>query len=282
MLKRDDYLVSDPAWCPGCGDFAIRQALAGALAELSLPPQKVVVCSGIGQAAKIPHYIHANGFNGLHGRALPPALGIRFANPGLKVIVSSGDGDSYGEGGNHFIHTIRRNLDIAHFVHDNQIYGLTKGQASPTSDIGTVTTVQAGGVSATPLNPLALALTMGAGFVARCFSGELKHLQATMQEAINFPGYALIDILQPCPSFNKINTFKWYRERVYMLEDHDASDWQAALTLSREWGDRIPLGILYSVPRPTYESHFPFGEGEPLATRPFDPASLQHLQDEFK
>ncbi len=281
MYKRDDYLASDPAWCPGCGDFAIRKALAGALAELSLPPHKVVICSGIGQAAKMPHYIHANGFNGLHGRALPPALGIRFANPGLKVIVSSGDGDSYGEGGNHFIHTVRRNLDIAHFVHDNQIYGLTKGQASPTSDIGMVTTVQAGGVSSAPLNPLALALIMGAGFVARCFANELKHLQATMQAAIEFPGYALIDILQPCPSFNKVNTAKWYRERVYMVEDHDMTDWQAALTVSREWGDKIPLGVFYNVPRATYESSFPFVDGEPLATRAFDPVALEHVQDEF-
>lgn len=282
MFKRDDFLVSDPAWCPGCGNFAIRKALAGALAELELSPHEVVLCSGIGQAAKIPHYVHVNGFNGLHGRALPPALGIRAANTSLKVIVESGDGDSYGEGGNHLIHTIRRNPDIAHFVHNNQVYGLTKGQASPTSDLGMVTGTQVSGVSTPPLNPLALALIMGAGFVARCFSGEPEHLQVVMRAAMEFPGYALVDILQPCPSFNKVNTFKWYRERVHIVEGHDSSDWQAALGVSRQWGDQIPLGIFYSVPRPTWESGIPALEGPPLALRAFDPSGMAFLQDEYR
>jgi 2-oxoglutarate ferredoxin oxidoreductase subunit beta len=282
MYKRDDFLVSDPAWCPGCGNFAIRKALAGALEQLKLQPHNVVICSGIGQAAKIPHYIHANGFNGLHGRALPPALGLRAANTSLKVIVESGDGDSYGEGGNHLIHTIRRNPDIAHFVHNNQVYGLTKGQASPTSDLGMVTGAQAEGVTTVPLNPLALALIMGAGFVARCFSGEPEHLQETMQEAIKFPGYALIDILQPCPSFNKVNTFKYYRERVFMLEGHDTADWQAALTATRQEGDKLPLGIFYKVPRPTWEEGLSALDGPPLAERSFDPAAMAHVQEEYR
>jgi 2-oxoglutarate/2-oxoacid ferredoxin oxidoreductase subunit beta len=281
MSKRENYLVGETAWCPGCGNFSIRKALAGALADLSLPPHTVVVCSGIGQAAKIPHYIHANGFNGLHGRALPPAIGIRAANTSLKVIVESGDGDSYGEGGNHFLHTVRRNPDIAHFVHNNQVYGLTKGQASPTSEMGMVTGTQTAGVFTPPLNPLALALVLGAGFVARCFSGEMDHLQETMKEAIQFPGYALIDILHPCVSFNKVNTFKWYKERIFLLKGHNTSSWPEAMQAARQWGDKIPLGIFYKVARPTFESEVPALQGEPLAGRPFEPSALSRVQEEF-
>ncbi|HSW35709.1 MAG TPA: 2-oxoacid:ferredoxin oxidoreductase subunit beta [Candidatus Limnocylindrales bacterium] len=281
MSKAEDYLIGKTAWCPGCGNFAIREALAGALAEIELAPHDVLICSGIGQAAKIPHYIRANGFNGLHGRAVPPALGARIANTKLKVIVASGDGDSYGEGGNHFIHNIRRNPDIAHFVHNNQVYGLTKGQASPTSEPGMKTGVQVGGVAAPALNPLALALVLGAGFVARCFSGEKEHLKKTMIAAINFPGYALVDILQPCIVFNKLNTYAWYKKRVYFPPIDNAQDWSAAMELSRQWGDQIPLGIFYSQPRPTYESSVPALQGEPLAWKPFEPVSVAHLQEEF-
>jgi len=282
MYKPADYLSKDTAWCPGCGNFPIRQALAEALAELDLAPHEVLLCSGIGQAAKMPHYVKVNGFNGLHGRALPPAVGARVANTTLTVIVESGDGDSYGEGGNHFIHTIRRNPSIAHFVHDNQVYGLTKGQASPTSEPGMKTNVQTAGVFLPQFQPLAVALTMGARFVARASAGERKHLKEVMKAAINFPGYALVDILQPCVVFNKINTYAWYKERCYFVENHDVTDWQAAFALAREWGERIPLGILYSVPRPTFESHFPALAGDPLAGRPFDPLSTARLQDEFR
>ncbi len=282
MRSDKDYLIGETAWCPGCGNFAIREALAGALAELELEPHRVLICSGIGQAAKIPHYIKVNGFNGLHGRALPPALGAKVANKDLTVIVESGDGDSYGEGGNHFIHNIRRNPNIAHLVHNNQVYGLTKGQASPTSDPGMVTGVQTGGVTIPALNPLALALVLGAGFVARCFSGEKEHLKNTIKTAIEFPGYALVDILQPCPSFNKVNTFGWYKKRVYFPEITDQEDWDAALKLAREWGERIPLGVFYLKPRPTFEASLSMLEGDPLAFRAFDLKELSALQDEFR
>lgn len=281
MMKAEHYLIGDTAWCPGCGNFQIREALAGALAELELPPHRVLICSGIGQAAKIPHYIRANGFNGLHGRALPPALGARLANRDLKVIVESGDGDSYGEGGNHFLHNVRRNPDIAHFIHNNQIYGLTKGQASPTSDPGMKTGVQVNGVSIPALNPLALALVLGAGFVARCFSGEKENLKEIMKEAISFPGYALIDILQPCVSFNKVNTFRWYKDRVFFPEIKDQDNWQKALDLARQWGDEIPLGIFYKNPRPVFEDSFSILKGEPLVNRSFDPLEIASSQDEF-
>ncbi len=281
MYKAEDYLAGEIAWCPGCGNFSIRETLSEALAELELAPHDILICSGIGQAAKIAHYINANGFNGLHGRALPPALGARVANKNLKVIVESGDGDSYGEGGNHLIHNIRRNPDIAHFVHNNQIYGLTKGQASPTSDQGMETGVQVEGVSVPPLNPLSLALALNAGFVARCFTGEKEHLRETMKAAINFEGYALVDILQPCPSFNKVNTHGWYKNRVYFPEIEDPQDWSAAMELSRQWGDKIPLGIFYNKPRSTFEASLGALEGEPLAFRSFDPQSVAGAQDEF-
>ncbi len=281
MLKAEDYLVGETAWCPGCGNFSIRNALASALSELELSPHEVLICSGIGQAAKTPHYIRANGFNGLHGRALPPALGSRAANKNLKVIVASGDGDSYGEGGNHFIHNIRRNPNLAHLIHNNQVYGLTKGQASPTSEQGMITGVQVNGVAAPALNPLAMGLVLGAGFVARCFSGEKEHLKETIKAAINFEGYALVDILQPCVSFNKVNTWGWYKQRVYFPEIKDPQDWPAAMEMSRQWGEKIPLGIFYNHPRPIFESSLPALEGEPLASRPFDPASMSRVQDEF-
>ncbi len=278
-----DYTGQDPSWCPGCGNFPILDALKNALADLNLPPHQVLICSGIGQAAKIPHYVRTNGFNGLHGRALPPAVGARVANSSLKVIVESGDGDTYGEGGNHFIHTIRRNPDIAHFVHNNQIYGLTKGQASPTSELGMKTGVQTTGVILPAFNPLSVALTMGAGFVARCFSGESEHLTEVMKEALQFPGYALVDILQPCVSFNKLNTFAWYKNRIVMLTNHDPADRHEAARLARRWGDEIPIGILYreANPRATFESQIPALDGEPLAFRSFDPRGLEDLQEEF-
>lgn len=280
-MKADHFLLGETAWCPGCGNFPIREALAEALAELDLPPEQVLICSGIGQAAKMPHYIKANGFNGLHGRALPPALGARIANKNLKVIVSSGDGDSYGEGGNHFVHNVRRNPNLAHFIHDNQVYGLTKGQASPTSDRGMVTGVQVNGVINPALNPLALALVLGAGFVARCFSGEKEHLKETMKAAINFEGYALVDILQPCVSFNKRNTYKWYKDRVHFPDVSDPEDWSAAMDLARQWGDQIPLGIFYKVPRPTFEDSLEVLSGEPLAKRSFEPNDVAGVQNEF-
>jgi len=281
MFKPTDYLGKDPSWCPGCGNFPIRQVLADALAEMNLAPHEVLMVSGIGQAAKMPHYVRVNGFNGLHGRALPPAVGARVANTSLTVIVESGDGDTYGEGGNHFIHNIRRNPNIAHFVHNNQVYGLTKGQASPTSDPGMRTNLQTSGVFLEPFEPLAVALIMGAGFVARAFAGDKAQLQGMMQAAIAFPGYALVDILQPCVTFNKRNTYAWYKERGYYPTSHDTSDWDAALKLAREWGDRIPLGILYSKAKPTFESHFPVLQGGPLAWRPFSPQSVAKVQDEF-
>lgn len=281
-VREPRFKLGETAWCPGCGDFGILESLRAALDELELEPHRVLVVGGIGQAAKTPQYINANGFCGLHGRALPPAVAAKMVNPALTVIVNTGDGDSYGEGGNHFLHTIRRNVDIAHFVHDNQIYGLTKGQASPTTATGQVTHVQPSGSPSLPMNPLMLALAMGAGFVARGFSGDRDLLTHLMIEAIRFRGYALVDILQPCLSFNKINTFAWYKKRVYRLDEtHDPSDLSAALSKAQEWGERIPLGILYRREKPLWSDHLPHLAGVSLVDRQPDPAVLQALLDDL-
>ncbi|MGM0397179.1 MAG: 2-oxoacid:ferredoxin oxidoreductase subunit beta [Bacillota bacterium] len=278
-----EYNLYDPSWCPGCGNYMIIKALKQALEELEIPPHMAVIVTGIGQAAKMPHYIGANGFNGLHGRALPPAIGIKLSNKELTVIAESGDGDTYGEGGNHFIHTIRRNIDIAHFVHDNQIYGLTKGQGSPTTAIGQVTTLQYDGVKVEPVKPLALSLTMGAGFVARGFSGDVPQLVELMKEAIMYKGYAHLDILQPCVVWNKVNTFQWYKDRVYKLdEDYDYTDFDAAYKKALEFGDRIPTGILYKVEKQTYGDRFQFiKEGPPLVDVELNPMDAEKLLKDF-
>jgi 2-oxoglutarate ferredoxin oxidoreductase subunit beta len=249
----NEFCTYETAWCPGCGNHAILECLKQALEELGLAPHNVLVVGGIGQAAKTPQYISANAFCGLHGRALPPAAAAKIANRGLTVVVDTGDGDSYGEGGNHFIHNIRRNVDIAHFVHDNQVYGLTKGQASPTSDEGFVTGAQPAGSIQSPFNPVQIAIAAGAGFVARGFTGRKEHLVSLMKQAIQYEGYALLDILQPCVSFNKENTYAWYNSRVYKLdENHDPADKAAALRLSEEFCDSIPLGVLYREKRQTF------------------------------
>ena len=260
------FKTYETAWCPGCGNFAILDCLKTALEELGKEPHEVLMVAGIGQAAKTPQYISANSFCGLHGRSLPAAIAAKIANKDLTVIVDTGDGDSYGEGGNHFIHNVRRNVDIAHFVHDNQIYGLTKGQASPTTAIGHVTPVQTGGNMNEPLNPLLLALVSGAGFVARGFSGDKEHLISIMKEAIMYPGYALVDIFQPCVTFNKVNTYAYYRERVYRLdESYDMTDKRAAFEKAMETGDSLPIGIIYKEEKATFhDKNKVLSKGQPL------------------
>jgi len=243
--KEYDLESIDIAWCPGCGNFAILNSLKQALAELKISPQQLVIVSGIGQAAKIPQYFKTNYFNGLHGRTLPPATGIKAANPNLTVIAESGDGDMYGEGGNHFIHAIRRNPDITNIVHNNMVYGLTKGQASPTSELGFKTPIQVNGVTLNPFNPISIALALDASFVARAFAGDAKETKEILKKAIQHKGYALVDILQPCVSFNKINTYKWFKEHTYYLDPaHDVTDKIEAFKKSIEQ-HRLPLGIFY-------------------------------------
>ncbi len=249
--KTFDMGKIDIAWCPGCGNFAILKTLKKALADLQVTPTNLVLVSGIGQAAKIPHYLRANIFNGLHGRALPPATAIKSANPALTVIAQSGDGDMYGEGGNHFIHTIRRNPDITNIVHDNMVYGLTKGQASPTSQRGFKTPVQTNGVFCEPFNPLAVAIALNASFVARAYSGHIEQTKQILTSAISHKGYALVDILQPCVTFNKLNTNNWFKENTYYLEDSYTPDDRTTAFNRAIETDKLPLGVFYINPNKT-------------------------------
>lgn len=256
MFQPNDYDIpnADIAWCPGCGNFGIMRALKTALAQLNLSPQNVVIVSGIGQAAKMPQYVKAHMFNGLHGRSLPAAVAIKMANPELVVIAESGDGCSYGEGGNHFIHTIRRNPDITNIVHNNQIYGLTKGQASPTTMRGQITTLQIDGVYVDPFNPIAVAVALDASFVARTFSGYLDLTVEIFKQAIQHKGYALVDVFQPCVSFNKLNTYEWYKENTYILPDsYDPTDRVQAFRIATET-KKFALGVIYKNPsKPVFE-----------------------------
>lgn len=282
-MSERTFTTYETAWCPGCGNFGILDSLKRALEELGKDPSEVLMVAGIGQAAKLPQYISANAFCGLHGRALPAAVAAKIANEKLTVIVDSGDGDSYGEGGNHFLHNIRRNADITHFVHDNQIYGLTKGQSSPTSMEGMVTDVQVDGNTTMPLNPVLLAIAAGAGFVARAFSGRRDHLVSVMKQAIEYDGYALVDIFQPCVTFNKINTFAYYNQRVYELDDsYDHTDKMAAIQKAMEFGDKIPIGVLYRENKATFhKKNKVLAGGTPLVDRTTDPVFINKLIGEF-
>ena len=278
-MSTESFCTYETAWCPGCGNFVILECLKIALEQLGKEPSQVLLAAGIGQAAKTPQYLSANAFCGLHGRSLPAAVAAKIANEALTVVVNTGDGDSYGEGGNHFVHNIRRNVDITHFVHDNQIYGLTKGQASPTSMAGLVTGVQTDGNFNEPLNPVLLAIACGAGFVARGFTGHKEQLISLMKQAIKYKGYALIDILQPCISFNKTNTFAWYNERVYELDGaHDAKNKAAAMQKAMEFNEKIPLGILYHEEKSTYhQKNIVLQQGVPLLDRKTNPTLMNRL-----
>ena len=282
MVDTDDYGHYETAWCPGCGNHAILEAVKKALAAGRRKPHEVLFVSGIGQAAKAPHYLNANVFNGLHGRSLPVATGAKLANPKLTVIVESGDGCSYGEGGNHFLATIRRNIDVTLLVHNNQVYGLTKGQASPTSSEGFVTKAQPQGVPSAPFNPVAVAVAMSAGFVARGFSGEIDHLSELIQQGISHRGFAMIDVLQPCISFNTVNTFAWYKKRCYALSsNHDPTDWEAAMKVACEWGDKIPIGAIYRNNRLPFEAHFPILDEGALVWRDVNRSMLKKIMEEY-
>lgn len=282
MVTIEDYGEFETAWCPGCGNFSILKALKKALVGLGLAPHEVLMVSGIGQAAKSPHYLRCNFFNGLHGRSLPAAQAAKLANPDLTVIAESGDGCNYGEGGNHFLAALRRNVDMALLAHDNQIYGLTKGQASPTTQEGQITKANPGGVTNAPFNPIAVAVAMRANFVARGFSGQIDHLAELIQQAVRHPGFALVDILQPCVSFNKINTFGWYKERVYNLGDeHDPTSWEQALAKSQEFGDKIPLGVIWKNDRQPLNRKLPQLEQGALCTRPVPMDTLRDIVRSF-
>jgi len=286
MVTLENFHSDDPiAWCPGCGNFSILKALKQALVELQQEPHELVIVSGIGQAPKTPHYLRCNCFNGLHGRTLPVATGIKLANHTLTVLTQGGDGDGYGEGGNHFLHAMRRNINITYLVHNNQVYGLTKGQTSPTSEYGFVTNTTPRGAISPACNPLLLAVASDCSFVARGFAGEIDHLAGLIKAGIQHRGFALIDILQPCVSFNRVNTFKWYSERVYKIDadsPHDASDRLNAFQKAQEWGDKIPIGLIYRNQRPTLEEQIPAIADQPLVAQKINPDAFSELLETFK
>lgn len=271
MPELEDFRGQNPAWCPGCGNLQILRSFKLAVVALGIEPHELTIVSGIGQAGKFPHYTHCNTFNGLHGRTLPVAQAIHLVNHEMRVLAVAGDGDCYGEGGNHLIHAMRRNLDITIFVHNNQVYGLTKGQASPTTGEGMVTGTQPFGVLYEQMNPVALAVAMDCSFVARGFCGNQDQLQELMRAALEHKGFAMLDILQNCISYNKINTFQWYKERCYPLgAEYDPSDRESAFRTALEFGDRIPTGIIYRSPRHTLEDALPeIANREPLLRQPF-------------
>ncbi len=282
MPTLDDYKGQTPAWCPGCGNFGILKAFKDAVVELGIEPHQFTIVSGIGQAGKFPHYVRCNTFNGLHGRTLPVATGIRLSNHEMIVIAVAGDGDCYGEGGNHLMHAMRRNINVKLFVHDNQIYGLTKGQASPTSMEGMKTKNQPFGVFSEQLNPIALAVALDCSFVARGFAGDIEHLKGLIKQAINYKGFTLVDILQPCVTFNKINTYEWYKQRVYHIEpEYNPEDRTVAFKKSLEWGDRIPIGVIYRNNRVIYEDRIPVIKDMPLVKQLSDLSKLETTLKEF-
>ncbi len=262
----------DPDWCPGCGDFGVLAALNKALVELQVQPHNVVTISGIGCSSNLPGYISTYGMHTLHGRALAVATGVKLANHDLTVVVTGGDGDGFGIGGNHFIHTMRRNVDLVYLAMDNQIYGLTTGQMSPTSQLGMKTKSTPYGSVENPINPISLALAAGATFVARGFSGEQKHLTGLIKQAIQHKGFAFIDVFSPCVTYNLDNTYPWFKQRVKKLEDdpsYDSKNWTAAMEKSQIWGEEIPIGKFFQrTDLPALHQAEPIlDEGGPLAHR---------------
>ncbi|MCI0485721.1 MAG: thiamine pyrophosphate-dependent enzyme [Blastocatellia bacterium] len=261
----------DPDWCPGCGDFGVLKSLKIAAGRLGIEPKDLMIVSGIGCSSNLPGFIHAYGVHSLHGRAVAVAEGIKLGNHDLHVVITGGDGDGYGIGIGHFIHAMRRNIDITYIVMNNQIYGLTTGQASPTTMKHVRTKSTPRGNVELPINPLALALVSGATYIARGFSGVPDHMANLIAGGIAHRGFSLIDVFSPCVTYNHINTYPWFRERVYKLEDesnYDPSNVESALQRSFEWGDRIPIGLLYEDEQPIYEDSEPAFKQGPLAHQP--------------
>jgi 2-oxoglutarate ferredoxin oxidoreductase subunit beta len=263
---------ADPDWCPGCGDFGVLHALKQAIAELGLYPNEVLTVSGIGCSSNLPGYINTYGMHTLHGRALAVATGAQLANHRLKVIVTGGDGDGYGIGGNHFLHTMRRNVDLTYIVMDNQVYGLTTGQVSPTSIKGMKTKSTPFGSVENQVNPIPLAIAGGATYVARGFTGQIRHLTELIKGGIQHRGFSLIDTFSPCVTFNKDNTHEFFKQRTRKLEDqeHDPTDFIHAIERGYEWGEEIPIGLFWKrEDLPSLDQLEPVLEDDtPLARRP--------------
>jgi len=286
-LPLETYESSiEPDWCPGCGEFGGLGAREIAAQKLKLATKDIFVVSGIGCSSNLPGFFHAYGVHSLHGRAVAVASGAKLANHDLHVVITGGDGDGYGIGLNHFVHAMRRNLDLTYIVMNNQIYGLTTGQASPTTNKGHKTKSTPRGNVEAPINPVALALVSGATYIARGFSGEAKHLADLIADGIAHKGFSLVDVFSPCVTYNVINTYPWFKQRVYKLEDqpgYDPADMEAAFAKSFEWGDKIPIGLFYKGDELTYEDSEPALKKGPLARQPvgLEKGLFDSLMEEF-
>ena len=270
LSPRDFKGKTNPDWCAGCGDFGVLNALQRAVAELGFRPHEVLTVSGIGCSSNLPGYFNTYGMHTLHGRSLAMATGAKMANHELNVVVTGGDGDGYGIGGNHFTHTARRNVDLTYVVMNNQIYGLTTGQVSPTSSMGMTTKSTPFGSVEQPLNPITSAIMNGATFVARAYSGDVRHMTDLIQQGMRHKGFSLIDIFSPCVTFNFVNTHDFFKERIKKLEDdgHDTSDWKTACEKAMMFGDTIYTGLFFQGDRPSLGELEPvLKKGGPLATR---------------
>lgn len=279
---KQDFQGYFPTWCPGCGNFGIWAALKAAFTKLGFSPDEFAIIYGIGCSGNMNDFLWANSFHALHGRAIPVAVGVKLANHKLPVVVVAGDGDCYGEGGNHLLHAARGNHDITVVIHDNRVYGLTTGQVAPTALTGFKAKSTPSGIIETPVNPLALALTQGATFVAQGFSGEINHLTDLIADGINHRGFSLINVFQPCITFNHVTTYPWYRERVYKLDEnnHNPADKKKALDKSMETEDKLPIGIIYKEERPVYTDSLPQLKEEILINSGFK-ADLSGMIQEF-
>jgi len=285
MSCDDRFEHFKPEWCPGCGNFEILESLKQALCDLEMTAKDFIMVSGIGQTAKLGFSIKCNMFDGLHGRTLPLALGVKLANHETKVIAVSGDGGMYAEGGNHFIHNARRNLDAAVIAGHNRVYGLTKGQAAPTSGADFTSKVHPEGTGSAPVNPMLLALTSGATYVARGFSGNGAQLTGLLKGALQHRGFALVDVLFPCISFNKVNTFAWFKERVQPIpDDHDPADFDAAMKLAAKGDDELPTGLFYKGERAVFADQLSALKAGPIAVRTaeYTPERVRPLLEFYK
>lgn len=283
QVKLEDYQNDvEIAWCPGCGNFPILKAVQETLVELNLPPHRVVICSGIGQAPKLPHYMRVNTFNGLHGREVASATAVKMASPELTVLVHAGDGGAYGEGGNHFLHAMRRNVDITLVVHDNKYYSLTKGQVSPTGDTNETDQLKGFGLPAPALNPLTLAISQNCSLVAQATSAKPDHLVKTLKTAITHPGFSLVNVLQPCVVWDKKHTYSYYKKQCYEIEpSHDPENFEHAMRLAISKTDQHPIGILYRSKRLAYQPILKNAHFQPLRDRGINPESVVKLMDKF-
>lgn len=276
-----------PNWCPGCGDFSVQASIQRAAANVGLEPEDLAIVSGIGCSGRISGYIHAYGFHGIHGRALPIAQGLKMANRRLHVIAAGGDGDGFAIGMGHTVHAIRRNMNITYIVMDNQIYGLTKGQTSPRSAFGFKTKSTPEGSKEVALSPIELALASGATFVAQSFSSNLKQLTHVIEEGLKHDGFAFINVFSPCVTFNKINTYDWFKENIVDVEEiegYDPSNRAMAMAKVIETGGML-CGLIYQdKTRKSYEHHVPGFREEPLAEQDLELTAEQfeELVNEFR